>query len=251
MTNTNETFDQVLFLTALRRAARASEVDRLLTPEREEQLAHLCERLLSENKRYNLTAIKEPARAALLHFVDSLTIARFIPEGARVIDIGCGGGFPSLPLAVCRPDIKILAVDATEKKVRYVAESARLLGLSNLKAAAGRAEELAAREELRESFDIATARAVAALPVLSELCLPFCRVGGAFLAMKGEAAENELREAGCAPEILGGSPFKAERLLLSNGDEVLTRYLLSSQKTRKTPAMYPRQYAKILKAPLS
>ncbi len=250
MTAITESFDKAAFLAALRRASAASGVAALLTPAAEEKMAAICERLLAENRRYNLTAIKTPEKAALLHFVDSMTVAHLLPKGARVIDIGAGGGFPSLPLSVVRPDISILAVDATEKKVRYLNDSAALFGLPNLTARAGRAEELAHLPALRESFDVAVARAVAALPVLSELCLPFVKLGGLFLAMKGDGAESELAAAGDAPVILGASPFRVEQLMLKDGNETCQRVACIAEKQRKTPAAYPRLYAKIQKAPL-
>ncbi len=248
--NENECFDKDAFLSALRRSAALSGVDMLLTPEKEETMAKLCERLFSENRRYNLTAIKTPEKAAVLHFADSLTAARFLPSGASLIDIGAGGGFPSLPLAVARPDITVLAVDSTAKKVRYLNETAALFGISNLRALSARAEELAQEPRYREAFDVAIARAVAALPVLCELCIPFVKLGGHFLAMKGEAAESELREAEHAPRILGASDFRTEEVRLLGLEEPCTRFVLCAEKTGKTPLCYPRLYAKIQKSPL-
>ena len=248
--HTPPTFDREKFLNALRRSLAASGVASLLNEEREAVLAGLAKRLLEENRRYNLTAIREEEKAALLHFTDSLTIASLLPENASVIDVGAGGGFPSLPLAVCRPDLRITALDATEKKVFYLNESARLFGISNLRALAGRAEALASDAAHREKYDVATARAVSALPVLTELCLPFVRTGGIFLAMKGEAAEAEIAAAGDAPILLGAAPFRKIPLSLSDGQESFLRYAVVTEKRTATPRAYPRLYTKIVKSPL-
>ena len=243
-------FDKDLFRQALRECLTLSGLGNYLLPETEEKMTFLCERLFHENTRYNLTAIKTPAEAALLHFADSLTAAALLPPNARVIDVGCGGGFPSLPVAICRPDLSILSLDATEKKVRYVEESCRLLGLSNLHTLCGRAEEVAADSRYRETFDVAMARAVAALPVLSEICLPFCRIGGLFLALKGEKAKEEMAAAQCAPQALGASPFSLLPLNLKNSEKICVRFAVMAKKERATPAKYPRPYPKILKSPL-
>ena len=246
-------FDREAFLTALRRCFDASGLNEYLKDGKEERYAFLCERLFSENKRYNLTAIKDASRAAYLHFCDSVSIAPLIPENARLLDVGCGGGFPSLPLAIARPDVKITAMDATEKKVAYVSESARLLGLSNLVAVSARAEE-AATGKMRESFDVVTARAVAALPTLSEYCLPFVKVGGQFLAMKGPDGETEAQAAQTAVNLLGGRVTKVSALALPctprDDMEQQERRLIVIDKIKPTPARFPRQSAKISKEPL-
>ena len=131
----------------------------------------LTARMLEINEKMNLTAIKEESAIILLHYADSLTASQFLPQNARVADIGCGAGFPCLPLAICRPDLQITAIDSTEKRIRYVAETASLLHCDNLTAVAMRAEE-GGQGRYREQFDVCTARAVAALPLLAELCLP-------------------------------------------------------------------------------
>ena len=245
----DERFDRDGFLTALRRSFDASGLNQYLTDGREEKYAFLCERLFSENKRYNLTAIKDAPRAAYLHFCDSVALAPLIPENATLLDVGCGGGFPSLPLAIARPDLSITAMDSTEKKVCYVNESARLLSLSNITAVAARAEE-AATGSMRESFDIVTARAVAALPVLSELCLPFVRVGGVFYAMKGAGAAEETAASLRAFLTLGGQLDSVMPLTVLGGEETQSRFAVAVRKVEKTPADYPRHFSKISKKPL-
>ena len=208
-----------------------------------------AEHLVSENQRYNLTAITEPRAVILRHFADSACLSRFIPEGATLLDVGCGAGFPALPLAIMRPDLTITAMDATKKRVDFVSGTAALLGLSKIKTICGRAEELA-RTELQAFFDCVTARAVAELRILSELCIPFVRVGGLFLSMKAKSASEELAAAQAGIGTLGARLVRREDFSLSDGDEVLSRTALLFEKMRRTPPAYPRPYARMLKKPL-
>jgi len=213
----------------------------------------LTEHMLLVNQSMNLTAIKDESAIIARHYADSLTVAALLPQNARIADIGCGAGFPTLPLAICRPDLEITAIDSTEKRVRYVAETAKLLGLSNVTALAMRAED-GAKGALREQFDVCTARAVADLPILSELCLPFVKVGGKFIAMKAKKGAEELENAQKSIRTLGGRLNEVKTVFLksteapeSEGD---TRMLISVDKIAPTPAAYPRAYAKIVKRPL-
>lgn len=222
----------------------------LLDQTRIDRLAYLTDRLLQENEKYNLTAIKEPNKIVLNHHADCAALALRIPHGATVCDVGCGGGFPTLPLAILRPDLTVLAIDSTAKKVGYVQESARLLGLTNVTARCMRAEEGAQDARLRESFAVVTARAVAQMRILAELCLPFVRPGGQMIAMKGKNAHAELTEAERAIATLGAEIQQVEEVTLSDGEETLCHPLIFLRKVRSTPVAYPRPYAKILKKPL-
>ena len=216
-----------------------------------EKLYLLTERMLEVNKSMNLTAIKDEKAVILRHYVDSLKISAHIPQNSTVIDVGCGAGFPSLPLALARPDLKITALDGTAKRIRYVADTAKMLGAENLTAIAGRAEEYAMMPEYRERFDVVTARAVAALPVLCELCLPFTRIGGQMIAMKSQQADEELSAARNCIQICGGSV--TDTLLCSltaDGTETEERRLIIIQKQTHTPKIYPRHFSKISKKPL-
>lgn len=216
-----------------------------------EKLFLLTERMLEVNKTMNLTAIKEEKAIILRHYVDSVTISEYLPENVSVIDVGCGAGFPTLPLAMFRPDLRITALDGTAKRINYVSATAEYLGLSNVKAVAGRAEEYAFKEDYRESFDIATARAVAALPVLCELCLPFVRIGGKMIAMKSQQAQDELAAAKRCIELCGGNdPSSLSCDLTPDGVEIEQRNLIFIEKSQKTPKIYPRHFSKISKKPL-
>ena len=210
----------------------------------------LADRLVEVNAVMNLTAITDPRGVAVRHIADSLTVCAHIPEGARVIDVGCGAGFPTLPLAVARPDISILALDSTAKRISFVSETAELLGLSNVSAVAARAEDAARDPELREKFDVAVSRAVARMSVLSELCLPFVRVGGVFAAMKGDGALAELEESRRGLKILGGEVEGVHSFDLLGEDEPQSRAIIVTKKTAKTDEKYPRDYARIKKKPL-
>ena len=205
----------------------------------------LSDLLLEWNGRMNLTAITEKEEIYRKHFADSLTAAEFLPNGATLLDVGCGGGFPTLPLALARPDLRVTALDSTAKKLRFVEAAAKELSLP-VATLCGRAEELGKGAPYREHFDCVTARAVARLPVLCEWCLPFVRVGGAFVALKGAAGEEELREAENAVTLLGGSVETVRRRTI--GGE--SRVILVIRKIAPTPAKYPRNGGQIMKKPL-
>lgn len=184
----------------------------------------------------NLTAITDPEGIAVKHFADSLTALRMIElnAGDRVIDVGTGGGFPGIPLLIARPEIELTMLDSTGKKLAFVSQSVEELGLSaNIVHA--RAEE-AGQGELRESFDFAVSRAVAAMNILCEYCLPFVKVGGTFCAMKGAKGAEELDCAGKAIATLGGETQKTETLILPDGGERVLinvkRYRTLRQNTR-------------------
>ncbi len=210
---------------------------------------HLSEFMLEKNQQFNLTAITDISKIVLLHYADCAKLASVVPKGAKMIDIGCGAGFPTLPVALLRPDVEVFAIDSTAKKVNYVADAAAMLGLTNVKTEVARAEDLA-RGPLREHFDIATARAVSELRILAELALPFVRVGGQFIAMKGKNAEFELSSSKRALAMLGGKFKKIEKVLLTDGKETMEHPLIFIEKATKTPDTYPRAYAQITKKPL-
>ena len=216
------------------------------------KMRQMTDYMLEVHQHMNLTAITEPTEVIAKHLADCVLAAKYIPEGAAVCDIGCGGGFPSLPLAIARPDITILGVDSTEKRINYVNESAKRLELTNLKAICGRAEELG-NTELRESFDICIARAVASLPVLAELCIPFTKVGGHFVAMKGRITDEEIEHSLSACKKLGAeapNDSNINRLSLIFEGNSEERAIVCLKKQTTTPSKYPRNYSQIKKKPL-
>ena len=238
------------FKAELSKVFKENGLGSLLNLEKSEKFLSLTKRMLEENEKYNLTAITDPDKIILNHYADCASLAAKLPKGASIIDVGCGAGFPTLPLAIVREDLKIFAIDSTAKRVAYVEESARLLGLTNVNCAAMRAEDGAKQADLREKFDFATARAVAEMRVLSELCLPYVKVGGAMIAMKGKNAEFELSAAKRAIAMLGGKDAKVEHLTLKGKGEELTHPLIIIEKKMKTPPTYPRPFAQISKKPL-
>lgn len=218
-----------------------------VTDDRVQKLYDLTHIMLEVNKSMNLTAITDEKAIILKHYADSLTVSKYIPKNARVIDVGCGAGFPCLPLAIFRADLTITALDATAKRIKYVQETADKLGLDNVLAIAARAEDFAKLSDYRESYDVATARAVASLPVLSELCLPFIKKGGVFVAMKASQGETEASEAANAIKLCGGSLISVDRFSLVSDTDSDTRVIVSVSKVSQTPSKYPRHYSQIVK----
>ena len=238
------------FISELSKIFKENKLSSYINAERGEKFLALTKRMLEENEKYNLTAITEPKKIILNHYADCVTLAAHLPKGAKIIDVGCGAGFPTLPLAIVRDDISILAVDSTAKRIAYVEETAAMLSLKNVEAKVMRAEDGAKMPEYREQFDFATARAVAEMRVLLELCLPYVKVGGKLIAMKGKNAEFELSSAKRAISILGAKGATVESVTLKGAGEVLTHPLIIVDKKAKTPALYPRPYAQISKKPL-
>ncbi len=244
------------FYGKVRAIFKENELSEYLKDEIIEKFYALTEIMLETNEKMNITAITEEDAVIARHYADSLLLLRAdIEEGAEICDVGCGGGFPSFPIAIVRPDIKITGIDSTAKKVAYVNETAKKLGLTNLTAVSGRAEELASGDsEMRESFDYVCARAVAALPVLSELCMPFVKVGGKFIALKAKSGREELENSLFAIKKLGGEIEKSEEMFLCDrtlgGEERAERMLIEVKKTARTGSGYPRAYAQIKKKPL-
>lgn len=209
----------------------------------------LYNELVDYNEKVNLTAVTDCEGAVAKHFADSLLIEEYIPEGATLCDVGCGGGFPTLPLAVVRPDLKITALDSTEKKLKFVSLMAEKLDL-NVTTLSARAEEVGQSKEYREKFDCVCARAVARLNILGELCLPLVRVGGKFISCKAAAAKEELNEAIGGIEKLGGITEISKETVLITAVEEQARAVFVFSKASETPKAYPRHYSKISKKPL-
>ncbi len=242
--------DKAKFISEMNACFGANGLGGMLSLDTCERFYRLTVRMLEENEKYNLTAITEPSKIILNHYLDCAVLAARLPRRARVADIGCGAGFPTLPMALLRPDIEILAIDSTAKRIAYVSGTKELLGLENVRALAIRAEDGGRSPEFREKFDIATARAVAEMRILCELCMPYVRVGGSFIAMKGKNAEFELSAARKAIATLGGRETKVETVSLRHAGEELSHPLIVIEKKERCPQLYPRPYAQISKKPL-
>lgn len=219
-----------------------------LTEQAAERFDIYAATLIEWNAKMNLTAITEPSAVVTRHFADSLTVLPCLSpnEGASLIDIGSGAGFPGLALKIARPDLNITLLDGTMKRITFLQEAANRMGLA-VNAVHARAEEAARRPELREQFDHATARAVAAMNLLAEYCLGFVKVGGSFIAMKGPSALDECKSAASALNTMGGKIVRTEQFTLADSSE---RLLISVAKNHPTPTIYPRVSAKIAKKPL-
>ena len=202
--------------------------------------------LLDWNQRINLTAVREPSAVDELHFADSLAcLLEPLPAGALVLDVGAGAGLPGLPLKIARPDLRLTLLEATGKKARFLEHVVSVLGLEGVTVVNERAETYAAAA--REAFDVIVARALAALPTLLELTLPFCRLGGAVLAMKkGAALGEEVASAGRALQVLGGE-LAPEHTYDLAGEQ---RAIVVVRKVRPTPPQYPRRPGVPAKNPL-
>jgi len=224
--------------------------DTITSNDAEEKLIKLIEIVTETNKQLNLTAITNPSDIILKHIADSATVIKHIPKNAKLLDVGTGGGFPALPIAILRPDVAVTAMDSTAKKLKHIDNTAKELELTNITTLTGRAEELAHAPTFRGKFDIVTARAVAELNILCELCIPFVKVGGRFIAMKGSKAPEEMTNAVSAAIQLGGSRFSDSELALSYEDVQLQRHIIISQKNKPSPDNFPRPYNRISKKPL-
>lgn len=214
-----------------------------------ESFVLFSEMLLKTNEVMNLTAITEPEEVAIRHFADSVALLNVIDfKNKRVIDVGCGAGFPGLPLRLAEPSISLTLLDALQKRIGFLDGVCSRLSLDNVECVHARAEELAAKEGYRESYDIAVSRAVADLSMLCELTLPFVKCGGAFVAMKAADCDDELCRAEKAISVLGGELERRALYPLYNTG--ITHTALIIRKVRETPARYPRRFAKIKSQPL-
>ena len=208
------------------------------------------EGILTWNEKVNLTNITDPAEFRIKHNADSLMCVDFpeFQEAESVIDVGTGGGFPGIPLAVYAPDKHFTLLDSLNKRLRIIDELAGELEINNITLVHGRAEDIAKKPEHREKYDLCVSRAVSNLATLSEYCLPFIRVGGYLLAYKGPGAEDEAKDAEKALKILGGSIIDIRQTSME--EYGLDHRILVIKKVRNTPKAYPRKAGTPLKEPL-
>lgn len=225
---------------------KCMDVNIPLTQAQAAQLDAYAALLVEYNQKVNLTAITDPEGIEDKHFVDSLLFAAQPEVQGKIVDVGTGAGFPGIVAKIYKPDLELTLMEPTGKRVEFLKYVCGQLGLTGVEFAKERAEE-AARKQWREQFDVASARAVAALNVLCEYCLPLVKVGGVFIAMKGSGAAPELACAKPAIRKLGGQPLECRAFQLPHGDE---RNLILCKKISQTPPQYPRNGGKIAKAPL-
>lgn len=205
--------------------------------------------LLEWNEKINLTAITEPIDIILKHFIDSLTISKYIAKNAKIIDIGTGAGFPGIPIKIIREDVEIVLLDSLNKRVNFLNDVISKLDLKNIKAIHSRVEELGKNKQYREMFNVATSRAVANMSTLSEYLLPLIKENGIAICMKGSDYKEELDKGENAIKILGGRIEKIEELYLPNSN--VKRSLIILKKVKNTPNKYPRKAGIPAKEPLN
>lgn len=206
--------------------------------------------LVEYNKHMNLTGIIDQREVYIKHFLDSVSIFKngYIKDKMSIIDVGTGAGFPGIPFKICNPNINLTLLDSLNKRINFLKDVCISIGFEDVKFVHGRAEDFGKNIDFREQYDIATARAVASLPVLLEFCAPFVRLGGFFICLKGPNVDNEILESKNAMEILGVK--LVENIDVELPDEELKHKILVFKKIDKTPDKYPRKAGKPLKQPL-
>lgn len=219
-----------------------------LSKEQAEMFFNYMNLLLEWNEKINLTAITEEKEVIVKHFVDSLTIAKYIPEGASLVDVGTGAGFPGIPLKIIREDLKITLLDSLQKRINFLDVVIKELNLKNVETIHARVEEFGKNSKYRESFEVATSRAVANLSTLTEYLLPLVKVGGIAVCMKGSSIEEELETSKKAINVLGGKVSNVFEFDLPKTD--IKRNLVIVDKINKTPSKYPRKPGMPSKEPI-
>ena len=224
------------------------ELEIKLSTEQAEMFFKYMNLLLEWNEKINLTAITDEEEVIVKHFVDSITISKYIPTGTSLIDVGTGAGFPGIPLSIIRNDLEIVLLDSLQKRINFLEVVIRELGLENIKTVHARAEEFGKNNKYREKFDVATSRAVANLSTLSEYLLPLVKEGGVVICMKGCAIEEELNNSKKAINVLGGKVTRVFEFNLPKTD--IKRNIVLVDKVSKTPAKYPRKPGTPSKEPI-
>lgn len=213
-----------------------------------EQFYNYMNILIKWNEVMNLTNITEPVEIIQKHFVDSLTILKEIGNSSKIIDVGTGAGFPGIPIKIAFPETKVILLDSLNKRIKFLNEVIEKLQLKNIETIHGRAEEIAQNKLHREKYDIAVARAVAPLNVLSEYLLPFVRVDGYAICMKGSKGKEEVKDAEKSIEILGGKVLNIEEFCLPKTE--MERTIVKIEKVKNTDKKYPRKAGTPSKEPL-
>lgn len=226
----------------------SSKIEIMLNEKQKEQFYKYMQLLLEWNEKINLTAITDPKEIILKHFIDSITISKYIPKDAYIADIGTGAGFPGIPLKIVREDINIVLVDSLNKRIKFLDEVIQNLELKNIKTLHARAEEFGQNKKYREMFDIVTSRAVANLTTLSEYLIPLVKKNGKCLSMKGPDIKQEIEASKKAIKVLGGTITNIYEFKLPDSD--IERTVIEIEKAEKTPSKYPRKAGTPSKEPL-
>lgn len=214
-----------------------------------DKLCTYCDLLLEQNRVMNLTAITEPEQVATLHFLDCAALLGCVPlEGASLVDVGTGAGFPGMVLKILVPSLRLTLVDSLGKRLDWLKTVCKALSLDDVTVIHGRGEEVSLAPPHRDGYDFAAARAVADMRLLTELCLPYVKVGGKFLAMKAGGCEEEVSAAANAVNLLGGKLLPGYEYAIPSTD--VTRKVVVVEKVSPTPKSYPRRWAKMQKSPL-
>ena len=224
------------------------EINIVFTEEQLQKFYQYMNLLIEWNEKINLTAIVEPKEIILKHFIDSLTIIKYIEPNKSVIDIGTGAGFPGIPVKIMREDLDITLLDSLNKRIHFLNEVIQKLELKNITAIHARIEEFAKNKQYREAFDVATSRAVANLTTLSEYMLPMVDLKGMVICMKGSEINEEISKSKNSIKLLGGKIDKIEEFTLPKSDN--RRNLILIKKERQTPGKYPRKPGIPSKEPL-
>ena len=215
--------------------------------EKIKQLYDYMKNILKWNEVINLTAIKDENEFIMKHFIDSLTILKYINENSKMIDIGTGAGFPGMPVKIVKPNLDITLVDSVNKKINVLKDIAEKMSIQKINLIHSRIEDIANQKEYREQFDYVTSRALSNITTLSEYMLPFLKINGKAICMKGPNFEEELENSKKAIDLLGGKIDKIDKLNINNE---LERNIIIIKKVKTTPKIYPRGKGKPLKEPL-
>lgn len=227
------------------------KLDIAFSPDKEDKLTGYMDEILELNQHINLTAITDRDEFIRKHYIDSLLCVSYdeFKNAKNIIDVGTGGGFPGVPLAIAFPEKNFVLIDSLNKRIKIINELCEKLGITNVRAVHGRAEELARKKEMRDSFDLCVSRAVANMSTLTEYCLPFVKKGGSFIAYKGPECGSEIAAASRAIKVLGGRLTHEESPVFEGSD--FEHKLIFIKKEKNTESKYPRKAGTPSKEPIS
>jgi len=227
----------------------ANKIEMELKEKQVHQFFSYMKQLLEWNEKINLTAITNPEEVILKHFIDSITIVKYIKENAKIVDVGTGAGFPGIPLKIMREDVEVTLLDSLKKRIHFLEEVIKELELVKVRTIHARVEEFAKDKKYREKFDYTTSRAVANLSTLSEYLIPLVKIDGYSIVMKGSQIEEEVQKSKHAISVLGGTIEKIDYFQLPESN--IERNILLLRKIKHTPEKYPRKAGTPAKEPIA